>query len=47
VISPGQPVWFSDEERTYACFGRIEPPTYTLRKLEYVRIKVISPGQPV
>ena len=39
--------WFKDDERVYACFGKMEPSTYTLQKLEDAGIKVISPGQRV
>ncbi len=37
--------WFKDDERTYACFGKTAPPTYTLHKLEDAGIRVIAPGQ--
>jgi hypothetical protein len=39
--------WFKDDERVYACFGKTEPSTYTLHKLEDAGIKVFSPGQGV
>lgn len=39
--------WFKDDERTYACFGKTEPPTYTLHKLEDAGIRLIAPGEQI
>lgn len=39
--------WFKDDERTYACFGKTEPPTYTLHKLEDAGIRLIAAGQQI
>src|SRR5262249_20184359 len=41
------PFWVKDGERPYACFGKAEPLTYTLHKLEDAGIRVISPGQAI
>ena len=39
--------WFKDDERVYACFGKTEPSTSTLHKLEDAGVTVISPMKSV